>query len=275
VDSQWRGCGEGVEAASIPSPWRLRLACTALRCTGGTIWKEGEPLISLTTLHAGSAIAYVLAFGLPALDAVFPLVPAETTVIALGVATAGSADPRIALLVACAAAGAFAGDNLCYLLGRRFRPSVERRFFSSARGAGRRDRAEHSLQRYGMPVIIGCRFIPGGRTAVTLSCGLVGFPARRFAVATAVSGVIWASFAFFLGRLGGSAYEDNPWAGLLTAVAASIALGLVVEAVRRIRSRSGASAVVAVSAESLHGGRAGAGPLRDGAAGRAPGGVPV
>src|SRR5229473_238456 len=35
------------------------------------------------------------------------------------------------------------------------------------------------------------------------------------------------------------------------------------------------SVVVAVPAEGLHGGRAGAGPLRHGAAGRAPGGVPV
>src|SRR6266705_2468492 len=37
----------------------------------------------------------------------------------------------------------------------------------------------------------------------------------------------------------------------------------------------GPSVVVAVPAEGLHGGRAGAGPLRHGAAGRAPGGVPV
>ena len=46
------------------------------------------------------------------------MLPSETAIIALGVATAGSADPRIALLVACSAAGAFLGDNLCYLLGR-------------------------------------------------------------------------------------------------------------------------------------------------------------
>src|SRR6266702_6804897 len=37
----------------------------------------------------------------------------------------------------------------------------------------------------------------------------------------------------------------------------------------------GPSVVLAVPAEGLHGGRAGAGPLRYGAAGRAPGGVPV
>lgn len=131
----------------------------------------------LTSLQVGSPLSYLIAIIVPALDAVFPVLPSETAVIALGVATAGSADPRIALLVACAAAGAFLGDNLCYLLGRRFGPAVERRFFASEKGARRRQWAERSLQRFGMQLIIVCRFIPGGRTAVTLSCGLVGYRA--------------------------------------------------------------------------------------------------
>ncbi|HEY6792910.1 MAG TPA: DedA family protein, partial [Trebonia sp.] len=59
------------------------------------------------TLQVGSAISYLIAVLIPALDAIFPVLPSETAVIALGVATAGSTDPRIALLVACAAAGAF------------------------------------------------------------------------------------------------------------------------------------------------------------------------
>ncbi|MGH3636557.1 MAG: IS4 family transposase, partial [Mycobacterium sp.] len=58
------------------------------------------------------------------------------------VATAGSTDPRIALLIGCAALGAFAGDNLSYLLGRRFRPFVRRRFFGTARGRQRLEWAE-------------------------------------------------------------------------------------------------------------------------------------
>ncbi len=48
------------------------------------------------------------------------MLPSETAVITLGVATADSADPRITLLLACCAAGALVGDNLCYLVGRRF-----------------------------------------------------------------------------------------------------------------------------------------------------------
>jgi hypothetical protein len=69
---------------------------------------------------------------------------------------------------------------------------------------------------------------------VTLTCGLTGYPRRRFAVATAVAAVIWALYAFFIGRLGGQVFEDNPWAGLVIAFAASIAISAVIEAIRRL-----------------------------------------
>ena len=130
------------------------------------------------SLQADSALSYLIALVIPALDAIFPVLPGETVVIALGVATAGSTDPRIAVLVGCAAAGAFLGDNLCYVLGRRFGPAVQRRFFSTAKGMKARAWAERSLARWGMQLIVVCRFLPGGRTAVTLTCGLTGYPRR-------------------------------------------------------------------------------------------------
>jgi membrane-associated protein len=192
---------------------------------------------ALSSLQVDSAVSYLIAFLFPALDAVFPALPSESAVIALGVVTAGSADPRIALLVACAAAGAFAGDNLSYLLGRRFGPAVQRRFFTSGNGVKARAWAERSLARYGPQLIVVCRFIPGGRTAVTLTCGLTGYPRRRFVPATALAAVIWALYAFFIGRLGGRAFEDNPWAGLVIAFAASVALSALVEVARRLWRR--------------------------------------
>jgi hypothetical protein len=82
-------------------------------------------------------------------------------------------------------------------------------------------------------MIIGCRFIPGGRTAITLTCGLVGYPRRRFAVATAVAAVIWASYAFLIGRLGGRAFEDQPWLGLLLALGVTVVVSVAIEAARR------------------------------------------
>jgi membrane protein DedA with SNARE-associated domain len=192
----------------------------------------------LDTLQVDSVLSYLIALVIPALDAIFPVLPSETAIITLGVTTAGSTDPRIALLVACAAIGAFLGDNLCYLLGRRFGPAVERRFFAGPKGVRTREWAERSLDRYGPQLIIVCRFIPGGRTAVTLTCGLVEYQRRRFVAATAVAAVIWALYAFLIGRLGGRAFEHNIWAGLAVAFGASIALSGVIELIRRLRGRS-------------------------------------
>jgi membrane-associated protein len=192
---------------------------------------------ALASLQVDSLLSYVIAILFPALDAILPLVPSETAVITLGVATAGSADPRIALLVAFCAAGAFLGDNLCYLLGRRFAPWIERRFFRSEKGAKRRDWAVRSLDRYGMPLIVVCRFIPGGRTAVMLSCGIIRYNRRSFVIATAIAGVIWACYSFFIGRLGGKAFESKPWAGLLLAFGGTLAVSGLIELVRRIRAR--------------------------------------
>jgi membrane-associated protein len=191
---------------------------------------------ALDVLQVDSVLSYAIAVIIPALDAILPVLPSETAIIALGVATAGSTDPRIALLVACSAVGAFVGDNLCYLLGRRFAPRIERRFFRGEKGARRRAWAERSLERYGMALIVICRFIPGGRTAVTLCCGIVGYQRRRFVIATAAAGVIWACYSFFIGRLGGRAFEDKPWAGLLLALGIAIAVSGLIEVIRRIRS---------------------------------------
>jgi membrane protein DedA with SNARE-associated domain len=189
----------------------------------------------LSQLGVSSPLSYVIAVLLPAFDALIPLLPSETAVIALGVATAGSVDPRAAVLVALAACGAFLGDNAAYWLGRRFGPAAGRRIFAGERGARRRAWAEGSLHRFGARMIIGCRFIPGGRTAVTLTCGLVGYSRRRFVVATAVAAVIWASYAFLIGRLGGKAFEDQPWLGLLLALGITVVISAAIEAARRGR----------------------------------------
>lgn len=197
----------------------------------------GWVLSGITSLQVGSPLSYLIAFGLPCLDAVLPVLPSETVLIAFGVATAGSSDPRIFLVVACAAAGAFAGDNLSYLIGWRFGPWATRRFFSGEKGNARRDWAERSLARFGMGLIIVCRFIPGGRTAVTLCCGLVRYSWHRFVIAVAVAAVVWASYAFLAGRVGGRAFEHRPVAGFAVAFGGALLVSGIVELARRVIAR--------------------------------------
>jgi len=88
-------------------------------------------------------------------------------------------------------------------------------------------------EREGLLIIV-CWFIPGGRTAVTLSCGLIRYSWRRFAVATAIAAVIWASYAFFAGRIGGKAFEDMPVVGFAVAFGGALVISGIIELIRRI-----------------------------------------
>jgi len=230
-------------------------------------------MIGFEHLAVASPLSYLAAFWLPALDVVFPVLPSETVVIALGVATAGSTDPRIVVLVLLAALGAFAGDNLAYWIGSRFGAVAERRLFSGQRGARRLAWAREKLETYGARLIIVCRFIPGGRTAVTLTCGVIGYPRRSFVPATAFAALIWASYAYLLGRLGGAAFEDRPWVGLLIAFGAAVAVSALVELIRRLmawRRRSARRAATTRSADRRSADRRSADP-RTGVRQRAPG----
>jgi membrane protein DedA with SNARE-associated domain len=90
-------------------------------------------------------------------------------------------------------------------------------------------------------LIAVARFIPGGRTAVTLSAGTLHFPWRRFAVFDAIAAVLWAAYAALLGYFGGQAFEGAAWKGLIVALATGLALTGLIEVVRwllkRYRSR--------------------------------------
>jgi membrane-associated protein len=67
-----------------------------------------------------------------------------------------------------------------------------------------------------------------------LCCGLIRYSWRRFAVATAVAAVIWASYAFFAGRLGGKAFEDKPLVGFAVAFGGALVVSALVELIRRL-----------------------------------------
>ncbi len=60
---------------------------------------------------------------------------------------------------------------------------------------------------------------------------------RSFVLATACSAVIWASYAFWLGRRGGQAFEDKPWVGFVLAFGVAIGVSALIEVSRRLYAR--------------------------------------
>ena len=194
-------------------------------------------LESFFELASASPWTYAVILGVAALDAVLPLVPSEATVISAGV-LAGAGDLSLAFVIAAGAAGAYAGDSSAYVLGRRFDHRLDRVLFRGSKGASRRAWAERTLERNGGPLIFGARFIPGGRTATTVSAGLLGMWWLRFAAFAGAAAVGWAMYAALLGYVGGRAFEDNPLWGLLVGFGVAAAAFVGVELVRRVRARS-------------------------------------
>jgi membrane-associated protein len=178
-----------------------------------------------------SGWAYGIVFLLAFLDAVVPIVPSETSVITAGV-VAAAGDLSLPLIISVAAAGAFLGDNTAYLIGRRFGIRVTARFFSGERARKRIEWAERQLSARGGELIAVGRFIPGGRTAVTLSAGMLRFPWRRFVLFDAAAAVGWALYAALLGYFGGRAFQHATWKGLLLALVIAFAVAGGVELTR-------------------------------------------
>jgi membrane protein DedA with SNARE-associated domain len=184
-----------------------------------------------------SGWAYGIVFLLAFLDAVFPVVPSETAVITAGV-VAASGDLFLPLVIVLAAAGAFLGDNTAYWIGRRFGSWVVKRFFSGQKAKKRLDWAERQIRERGGVLIVVGRFVPGGRTAITLSAGLLHYSWPRFIGLDAVAASIWAVYAALLGYFGGRAFEHEAWKGLLLALGIGFAMAGAIEGGRWIWKRA-------------------------------------
>jgi len=190
---------------------------------------------TLTEYVSGSPWSYAFLFGIAALDVVFPLVPSETSVILAGV-FASTGDLVLAGVIVCAAAGAILGDNTAYGIGRTVGHRLVERFFKGERRK-RVDWAEKQVDERGGYLIVVGRFIPGGRTAVTLACGLLEMRWRRFISFDVAAGFLWASYAALLGYVGGRTFEKNPLYGFLIAFAVALAITGAIEAYRWYRKR--------------------------------------
>lgn len=188
---------------------------------------------SLTDYVSGSPWTYGVIFGLAALDVVFPLLPSETSVILAGV-LASSGDLILLAVIPAAAAGAIVGDNVAYLIGRTVGPRLVRRSFSGERKK-RLDWATKQVQERGGYLVLVGRFIPGGRTAVTLACGLLDMRWHRFIRFDVVAGLMWASYAALLGYFGGKAFQQSPLKGFAVAFAVALAITGGIEAYRWLR----------------------------------------
>lgn len=170
-------------------------------------------------------------------DSVFPVVPSETMVIIGGVA-AGQGEQLLAAVILAGALGAFLGDSSAYLIGSRMRGLVARRAERRPKWQERLDWARAQIRTRGGMLLFTARFIPGGRTALTISSGVTHQPLGWFLGWISVAVIAWASYGALLGYIGGQAFEDNHTLAFGVAFVAAISVSVLVEVIRWARNRN-------------------------------------
>ncbi len=135
------------------------------------------------------------------------IVPGEATVILGGVLAYFGRLPLWAVMV-LASAGAVVGDSIGYAVGARWGERLVRSPIGRFVGEDRWARARRHLQRKGALPIVFARFAPGVRSLAPGAAGTARMPYRRFLVANAIGGVVWAVASSLAGYLAGTQWRQ-------------------------------------------------------------------
>jgi membrane protein DedA with SNARE-associated domain len=181
--------------------------------------------------------AYPLILASCTFDAILPLLPSETALLTGGI-LAANGSMLLGWVIVMAAVGAFVGDNLAYAIGHSADDWARRWITRGENGKRILDWAHRELDRHGGPLVIVARFLPGGRTATTIACGVLDFPYRQFVVFDAIGAVVWATLNTLIGYIGGNAFAHNTIAAFAVSFAAALGLAGIIELIRWIRRRA-------------------------------------
>ena len=190
-------------------------------------------------MHSVGGWAYLVIVAMVVIDGMFPVVPAETSIIAGGaLAAAGHLSPVLVALVTWS--GVMTGDLITHELTRRGRSSQLARWSRRRKPRQALDWAASLLQRRGSMVVFGGRFIPLGRTATSLVTGFTVMPRRRYLPPLAAGALLWSVYIVSLGYFGGQ-FVSNPLVSVGIGVGMSLTIGAISATVGRIRARRSAS----------------------------------
>lgn len=140
---------------------------------------------------------------------------------------------RLDLVMLCAFAGSFCGDQLWFWVGRRYGKTWMSKHPKSAAAA---ERVGRLLDRWGDWFVLSFRFLYGLRAVSPVAIGLSSISAARFAVLNMVSAAVWAVVVGALGYAFGQAIEGMM--GRLKVwehrILAALAIALVVYVIHRL-----------------------------------------
>ena len=120
---------------------------------------------------------------------------------------------------------AMMGDNLCFLLGTRFMPLLQRVPKGSKAYEGL-NWVKRNMRRGGGAAIIIARFIPSARLFMTILLGSMRFPWLVFVFFDTIGVALWAAEALAIGYLGGMAFSNSPVLAVVVSIIAAVIIGV-------------------------------------------------
>ena len=197
--------------------------------------------------HFLPSYGYLAVFLFVMLESIGSPLPGETAVIAAALYAGSAHRLNIGLIALVAAAGAIAGDNGGYWLGRHGGSRLVRRYGHWVRLDERKlNVGRYLFARHGVKIVFFCRFITSLRTYAAFFAGLNTMRRPRFLLANAAADLLWAaacSFgAYALGRAAIRLGADLMIGGLAVAGLLTIVVALVMKrTVRRLDERAAAA----------------------------------
>ncbi len=106
-------------------------------------------------------------------------------------------------IIAVCATAAVLGDQVGYLIGRHYGPGLRRSRLGCRVGEARWAKAQDAVTRHGAWAVAGGRWVAVLRALVPTVAGAIAMPYRRFLLANAVGGSVWAAGAVLVGYFAG------------------------------------------------------------------------
>ncbi len=143
---------------------------------------------------------YLCTFGLIMATGLGAPIPEEIPIVTAGaLAGDGRTDVRWWLLLPICILGVVVGDALLYILGRFFGTRLlNLTFVARLMPPEKRQRIESNFHRYGVKILLFARLLPGIRSPIFITAGIMRLPVRRFLLADGIYAIPGVSLLFFL-----------------------------------------------------------------------------
>jgi membrane protein DedA with SNARE-associated domain len=138
-------------------------------------------------------------------------IPEEVPVIGAGLWVGKNPDlhPWSFLALPVCILGVVIADGLLYTIGRLFGPRLfEYRWFSRLMPPEKRARIEANFHKYGVKILLFARLLPGIRSPIFITAGVMKLPLRRFVLADGIYAIPGVSVLFFLAFWFGQQFKE-------------------------------------------------------------------